>query len=321
MDNISTGVALLISLSVGLIIALAVQLFVVPWQRRKITGNDLSNGPVKFTINDSSESTPSGSPKKNRRPASFVQSDLPAITEQTELASFNNLSGLNPCFYQNGGKHDAKNGLSKGNYKIDPKIIEKAEILLDKNRSLDNTDLTITSLNFIDEYQQQQQQQQQNGYLPTKNDRESIQSYFNQNAPKKTYVYYSMSLDEFTLLKIKNSHSDEKKLFFFSDEMHTAMGGNDVVIPISNTTVFSGKILSTDKTTTNNNNEPKERIDIDHIEASTLSPNSSKVPLIASKTDTTLKVDEPEDVSQLFSFLQILTATFGSFAHGGNDVW
>ena len=30
-------------------------------------------------------------------------------------------------------------------------------------------------------------------------------------------------------------------------------------------------------------------------------------------------VDEPK-TSRLFSFLQILTASFGAFAHGGNDV-
>jgi len=64
-----------------------------------------------------------------------------------------------------------------------------------------------------------------------------------------------------------------------------------------------------------------------------LSPNSSAVPLIkermaddkldietaAAMVEETNKEDPPE-IAKLFSFLQILTATFGSFAHGGNDV-
>lgn len=178
MDNITAPVAIAISLAVGFVVAIMVQLFFVPWQRREITGNT-EGGRVKFTINDSSESTPSGSPKRSRRPASLVQSDsktLPAITEQTELASFNNLSSLNPFFYSNDKtqQNSSKNNhaMANGNYKIDPKIIANAESLLGKHRSLDNTDLTITSLNFIDEHHQQ------NGYLRAGIPSEPLQNYF-----------------------------------------------------------------------------------------------------------------------------------------------
>lgn len=79
---------------------------------------------------------------------------------------------------------------------------------------------------------------------------------------------------------------------------------------------------------TNNNTKPnrcdlpniESGVSLDNIASTTLSPTSSKVPLIAPKGEGVAKVEEPEDVSALFSFLQILTATFGSFAHGGNDV-
>lgn len=113
-------------------------------------------------MTNSKESTPSGSPKSKRRPASLIHDGkpLPSITETTELVSFKDTAAA-PNAYKD--KSLTKNldfcdfsklsPIPNGNgYKIDPKIIEKAENLLGKT-SLDNTDLTITSLNYIDEQQ------------------------------------------------------------------------------------------------------------------------------------------------------------------------
>ncbi|XP_052845713.1 sodium-dependent phosphate transporter 2 [Drosophila gunungcola] len=287
MDNIPTWIALSASFGLSLLVALLTQLVVVPLQRRKIAKRLRAENPVKFNFEDSVESSPSGSPKKQRRPLSLVSEGkpLPAIAEITELVS---LSDNSPRTFKLApfGLAAKNNNAPGEEYKIDPQLIKKAEDLLGK-ASLDNTDLTITSLNFIDEQQQQQQQQQQ------QNGRQLQECFKRMQSPKE-------------------------------EQKHKASAnGTD-----------SG--AGATKATNNNLQVVESGGSLDLMISSTLSPNSSKVPLIESKEalneqEEELKrttaggrrasgAEETQEISMLFSFLQILTATFGSFAHGGNDV-
>ncbi|KAH8339498.1 hypothetical protein KR074_010772 [Drosophila pseudoananassae] len=291
MDNIPAWIALSASLGLSLLVAMLTQLVVVPLQRRKIAKRLRAENPVKFNFEDSVESSPSGSPKKQRRPLSLVSEGkpLPAIAEITELVS---LSDNSPRTFKLApfGLAAKNNNAPGEEYKIDPQLIKKAEDLLGK-ASLDNTDLTITSLNFIDEQQQQQNQQQQNG--------RKLQECF----------------------KRVQSPKEEPK-----HKPHAS--GSDL---------GAGKETGATAKATNNNLQVVESGgSLDLMISSTLSPNSSKVPLIESKEALNEQEDEfkraaaggrrtsggeeTPEISMLFSFLQILTATFGSFAHGGNDV-
>lgn len=105
----------------------------------------------------------------------YETNTLPAITESTELTSFNNhpistpnqqrpVNGSAPFDYYRVAQWNGsvpKSAMEGNPYKFDPKMVKKTEKLLNGARpnhlklttSLDNTDLTITSLNYIDEYQ------------------------------------------------------------------------------------------------------------------------------------------------------------------------
>lgn len=53
MDNIPTWVAIVISSIVSVVVAILVQVIIVPWQRKKILGESKNGEPVKFTFGDS----------------------------------------------------------------------------------------------------------------------------------------------------------------------------------------------------------------------------------------------------------------------------
>ena len=172
MDNIPTWIAAVVSISFGLLVAILVQIFVVPWQRKKILNQNKAD-KADFMIGDSDgETSSNGSPKRQKRPLSLVcdGKQLPAITESTELVSFPKQNGLIKKLSIDLSPTAIK---PPNKYKIDPKIIEKAEHLLAHNKALDNTDLTITSLNYIDEYQGTL-----NGNNGRTNVRVALQSYF-----------------------------------------------------------------------------------------------------------------------------------------------
>lgn len=61
------------------------------------------------------------------------------------------------------------------------------------------------------------------------------------------------------------------------------------------------------------------------ISVNTVSTKSLENPVIrdfekAVPVENDIRDDSEENVNKLFSFLQILSAIFSSFAHGGNDV-
>lgn len=84
------------------------------------------------------------------------------------------------------------------------------------------------------------------------------------------------------------------------------------------TSTINNKITTTTAKNCLENVESGISLDgMNHTVSANISATSSKVPLISSNGAVKNQAAEDENVSKLFSFLQILTATFGSFAHGG----
>lgn len=99
------------------------------------------------------------------------------------------------------------------------------------------------------------------------------------------------------------SSSREQQLSEISVDLLNNNGNNSDVIMVEGESVAISKNLQIKSTDGHNG-----------LGANTVQPTRS--------IETFFRSSKPEDpqVSQLFSFLQVLTACFGGFAHGGNDV-
>lgn len=236
---------------------------------------------------------------------------LPAITETTELVSFRDQPANEQALLKNLMIDDLStqlsntiaaaaaqsNGSTAAGYQFSPNMVERAERLLGK-ASLDNTDLTITSLNYIDD------QHTNGGTCPsTTNGRNlAIQSYFDRHSNPQSPEAHAAAA------AIRSPDNEYQS----SSEADTLPATD---LPANAADTAAGVTANADAASSA----------VSAPNGTALSPNSSKVPLIGSRTNTSATnalalIDEPEDVSTLFSFLQVLTAAFGSFAHGGNDV-